>query len=75
MLLDRRSAPISRACVQSKPVTREPDPVVPTVGVAIDCVSAAGSIAGRGADVIVDSVRAGQWPRRGVLASAWANVR
>ena len=33
MLLDRRSAPISTACVQSKPVTREPDPVVPTVDV------------------------------------------
>ena len=33
MLLNRRSAPISRACVQSKPFTREPDPVVPTVDV------------------------------------------
>src|SRR6478609_2084200 len=29
MLLDRRSAPISTACVQSKRVTTEPDPVVP----------------------------------------------
>ena len=29
MLLNRRSAPISGACVQSTPVTREPDPVVP----------------------------------------------
>jgi hypothetical protein len=33
MLLDRRSAPIGGACVQSKPVTREPDPVVPTADV------------------------------------------
>ena len=31
MLLDRRSAPSGGGCVQSKPVTREPDPVVPTV--------------------------------------------
>ena len=33
MLLNRRYAPISTARVQSKPVTREPDPVVPTVDV------------------------------------------
>jgi hypothetical protein len=45
MLLDRRSAPSGGACVQSKPVTKEPDPVDPTVDVAIDCVVAAGSTA------------------------------